>query len=845
MRVAGYWFRANFAQRITNYLSIVLLLGLVGGIAIGSITAADRTASSFNVFLKSTNPSDMSVQIYGPNLSSDLSHLKLVRHVDAMSQELNPFPKGPDPGKSSFQLENGDVAAVGALNGEYISQDKVAVVDGRRFNPRKADEFEMTAEAERLMGWRVGETITMTFFSNAQVSQTTFNPAKAKPQLRMAMHLTGTVVLNNEVVSDEVNQYPAQMIFTPALTRPLVSTERGNRPLVNEQGYVEYSLKLDHGARDVSTVEREIIAALPAGTTYTFLVASVYSGQVNRSVEPEAIALGVFGLIAALAALVIAGGLIARELKNDEGDIEVLRTLGAKRSMTLMASVLGLFIAVVTGALLADVIAVALSPLAPIGPVRAVYPQHGIAFNWSILALGFMSIVVILGALSILLARGGAKSSRARRGSGQVPLFSRVARLVSDAGLPISAALGARFALGSERRGESMPTRSALFGAVLAIAIVVATLTFGNSLSTLVSHPSLYGWNWNEAIASSGSVPPQATRLLKGDPYVAAWSGVNIANAQIDGSTVPILLVGNRATVSPPLLSGHEVDAANQIVLGGATMQALHEHLGGTVTASYGTPKDSPVYVPPTKLIIVGTTTLPAVGGSFTLHTSMGTGAILSANVEPPAFVKFLTAPYEALNGNQFVFVRLRAGATAAMARASLEKIVSVGNRALAALPNGDGAGDYGRLLNVQYPAEIENYRVMGATPVILALGLALGAIIALGLSLIASVRRRLRDLALLRSLGFLRRQLVTTIAWQASVVGVFGAVIGIPLGVVLGRWLWALFARNIYAVPEPTVSVVSLVSVALVTIALVNLVALVPARIAARTSTAQLLRSQ
>jgi hypothetical protein len=818
-----------------SYLSVVLLLGLVGGIAIGSITAADRTASSFNVFLKSTNPSDMSVQIYGPNLSSDLSHLSLVRHVDAVSQALNPFPKGPDPGKSSFQLENGDVAAMGALNGEYISQDKVAVVDGRRFNPRKADEFEMTPEAERLMGWHVGETITMAFFSNAQVSQTTFNPAKAKPQLRIAMHLTGTVVLNNEVVSDEINQYPTQMIFTPALTRPLV----------NEQGYVEYSLKLDHGARDVSTVEREIIAALPAGTTYQFLVASVYSGQVNRSVEPEAIALGVFGLIAALAALVIAGGLIARELKSDEGDIEVLRALGAKRSMTSMASVLGLFIAIVTGALLADVVAVALSPLSPIGPVRAVYPQHGIAFDWSILALGFVSIVVILGGLSVLLARGGAKSSRTRHGSGQVPMFSRVAQLVSDAGLPISAALGARFALGSERRGESMPARSALLGAVLAIAVVVATLTFGNSLSTLVSHPSLYGWNWNEAIASSGSVPPQATRLLKSDPYVAAWSGVNVADAQIDGATVPILLVGNHATVSPPLLSGHEVDAANQIVLGGATMQALHEHLGGTVTASYGTPKDSPVYVPPTKLIIVGTTTLPAVGGSFTLHTSMGTGAILSANVEPPAFVKFLTAPYEALNGNEFVFVRLRTGANPAKARASLEKIVRVGNRALAALPNGDGAGDYGQLLNVQYPAEIENYRVMGATPVILALGLALGAIVALGLSLIASVRRRLRDLALLRSLGFLRRQLVSTIAWQASMVGVFGAVIGVPLGVVLGRWLWTLFARDIYAVPQPTVSVVSLALVALVTLVLVNLVALAPARIAARTSTAQLLRSQ
>ena len=90
----------------------------------------------------------------------------------------------------------------------------------------------------------------------------------------------------------------------------------------------------------------------------------------------------------------------------------------------------------------------------------------------------------------------------------------------------------------------------------------------------------------------------------------------------------------------------------------------------------------------------------------------------------------------------------------------------------------------------------------------ILASGLAAGAGVALGLTLVASVRRRRRDLALLKTLGFTRNQLAETVAWQASVAAVIGVVIGVPVGIALGRWLWDLFARAIFAVPAPTVPV-------------------------------------
>ena len=58
-RESSYRFRATFRQRWTGYLTLVVLIGLVGGVAMAAVAGARRTQSSFPAYLASTNPSDV------------------------------------------------------------------------------------------------------------------------------------------------------------------------------------------------------------------------------------------------------------------------------------------------------------------------------------------------------------------------------------------------------------------------------------------------------------------------------------------------------------------------------------------------------------------------------------------------------------------------------------------------------------------------------------------------------------------------------------------------------------------------------------------------------------------
>jgi len=842
-RVAWYRFRATFGRRWRGCLGVVLLIGLIGGIAMASIAAGRRTQSSYPTFLASTNPSDLTVSAGAANstassgsaaLSSKLAHLAGVKHVGSL---LGPsaFPLAPN---GALRDVADQIGVFGSLNGMLQSQDRITVVEGRMANPSRADELVMTAGAAKILGVHVGQAVPLGIYTTAQTELPGFGNPSVLPRLRVRAKLVGIVVFNNQVVQDDVDRNFTFMMVTPTLLREAIAVSPATAVPVL------YGVQLEHGGRDIDTVEKEFIRAVPPGSTYEFHETSRIVSEVELAVKPESIALGAFGTIAGLVALVLGVQAISRQLRRGDEDRQVLRAIGAGPTVTASDGLIGITAAVLLGSLLAVGVAVGLSPLAPIGPVRPVYPYLGIAVDWTVLGLGLALLVGGLGTAAIVFCYRQAPY-RVNRIRHSATRSSNIAGSAEAAGLPVTGVVGVRFALEPGRGRSAVPVRSALVSTGLAVAMVVATLTFASGLKTLVSHPTLFGWNWSYALNPSDDVPPQVLKLLNHDPNVASWSGATLANAQIDGQTVPILLASPRAAVSPPVLSGHGLDATNQIVLGAATLTELHKHVGDTVTASYGTRQDAPAYVPPTRLRVVGTATFPAVGFSSFIadHTSMGSGALLSTGIEPLAFQRALRNPDPNYNGPAMVFVRLRSGVGVRAGRANLQRIAKAADKIFSNDPN--GGGNDVTVLGVQRPAQIVNYRSIGETPLILAGGLAVGALIALTLTLVASVRQRRRDLALLKSLGFTQRQLATAVAWQATVVAVVGIIVGIPIGIAIGRQLWILFARNINAVPDPTVPVLSVIFVALGTLIFANLVAALPGRAAARTPTALVLRTE
>jgi putative ABC transport system permease protein len=142
-------------------------------------------------------------------------------------------------------------------------------------------------------------------------------------------------------------------------------------------------------------------------------------------------------------------------------------------------------------------------------------------------------------------------------------------------------------------------------------------------------------------------------------------------------------------------------------------------------------------------------------------------------------------------------------------------------------------------------PGDISSYATIQSTPFALAGMLSLLALALMAYTLVTSVRRRRRDLAVLKTLGFRRGQISSSVAWQASVLATIAGVIGLPLGIIAGRWAWTVFAQQLGVPPSPVVPVGLILLAIPVGLLVANLIAWLPGRIAARTPAAVVLRSE
>jgi FtsX-like permease family len=816
-RLAWWRFSASFRQRRGGYFAIVVIIALAGGLAMASVAAARRTQSAFPRLIAASNPSNLSVDPgpYSTQALAAVSHLPGVvstKTYVALSV-LRALPNGYANLNSSF---NQQIEVVGSLNGLYFNQDRVVITQGRKPDPTRADEALVSEQTAQALGLHLNQTMTFNLYSLAQQNDQNFNPATDAPLGHQLIRITGIGVFTDEVVQDDIDRGD-RVLVTPAFTHRAIRTSAN---------YMWIGLKLRHGDAEVARVQQAYVKAAPRGIPQYFRVASVVVAQGERAVRPESIALGVFGLICGLAALVLGLQGIHRQIYSQRNDRAVLRSLGVDPIVGTVDAIFGSLMAIVVGSVLAVVVALALSPIAPLGPIHRLEVNPGISFDLTVLALGFGTMVVIFAGSAALLAIRLSPQRLVNRVSGKAGGLS-VVRAAEGSGLPISAVIGVRYALQQGTGRNAVPVRSSIVGTALALVGLIGALTFGASLNSLVAHPALYGWNWDqmlEAGAGYGNITAStATHLLSADASIAQRSNIYFDGMQIDGLSVPVIAMDPQSQPAPPILSGHGLNSDNQIVLGAATLGELHKHIGDLVHLESGRKTQT--------VKVVGTATIPTIGIGHGIHPSLGNGAVVPAH----SLSKFFLSK-RGTAGPDAILIRFRAGTDIAAATRRLNQIAST-----LSTRNSLGVS----VSAVQRPAEIVNYRSMGAAPATLGAGLALASVLALTVTLATSVRRRARDLAILKTLGFTRRQIAETVAWQSTVSVAIGAAIGVPLGIVTGRLLWNQFAKQIYVVPHAVVPTASVAVVVVVALVLANVVAAGPGRRASRTPTALVLRTE
>jgi hypothetical protein len=347
-----------------------------------------------------------------------------------------------------------------------------------------------------------------------------------------------------------------------------------------------------------------------------------------------------------------------------------------------------------------------------------------------------------------------------------------------------------------------------LFGLVAALATISAALTFGANLDRFVGTPSRWGWTWDAMLEEAQPLAPGSVERVVQD---RAFTGVSAGTrGEVVISGQPITSYGLeqlRGDVGPVATKGRLPSAPNEVAMGAQTLRELHRSVGDTVVATTGEGEN-------VRLRIVGRTLLPSMSEVTALGAEHGalftTETLYRLNPQFDGEVNFLLvdfAPGTTLREVQQRYVKHEMGA----------------------------AGP-------SKPGDIGSYDQVSSTSLVL-----VGVVTVLGVGvlmhlLVTSVRARRRELAILKCIGFTRRQVMATVGWQAVALVVAAVAFGLPLGVAGGRRAWQSFAEYLGADAPPEVPLLAFVLVGALTIALTIVIAAFPARAAARTRPATVL---
>jgi len=794
------------------WVSLALLVAFAGGCVLTAAAGARRTGSAYQRFLVASKASDVLVSPAGTGLGGYYAALARLPSAAAVAPVvgLNVLPTGPG---GRLVLSAVAAAPLDRRWGHLLEIPKV--LDGRLPLPARPGEIAVDQNGARALHVHVGSTLAMRALRAG--ASPGANAARGRP---LRQRVVGIIVTRGSVHPvTNLDKVPFVLAST-ALVRQLDPVYVGF-----DGAYVK--LRAGYSPGTAGRQAEALAQRFPATRGHVFVAdEGAQAVAVERSIRPEAISLALFALVLAITALLVVGQAATRLIAAAQPANPVLAALGMTRGQLMAAGLLEVGVAAAAGALGAAALAVAASPLMPIGTARLAEPDPGVSADAAVLTAGVVAIVV----LAVARVAGPAWRLAPGSGGGRAAAsagWSKIGGWLAGTGVPVTAAAGVRLALEPGRGRTAVPVRSAVTGAALSVLAVTAAVTFGANLMHLVHTPRLYGKTWDAAVdfGFASFTRRQAEQTLGSAPGITGWTYGNHGTVGIGGQVIPAIGVapGRGPLLSPTLLAGRPPRTGHEIVLGTSTSRRIGRTIGQTVTVTVGGHRQVDR--------IVGRAVFPNFGqGGFT-PTDLGEGAVTTA-----AGLGQQAAQPGGPPGYGFVLLRFAPGPERAVHLAAFRRSMSGICRA---------AYNPTCVVTDQRPNGITDYARIDGIPAALAAVLAVLGLAVLGQFIVVSCHRRRRDFAVLKALGLTGRQVRVITAWQVSTLTGLALLAGIPLGVAAGHWTWELFAAGLgipadFAAPLPLV----LLMVPVVILS-ANAVAFWPARAAARVNPARVLRAE
>ncbi len=829
MGTAWLTLRADLRRRWRPMLGMVLLIGLVSGVVLVAAAGARRTSTAYPRLLRWASAAQLDLVPGRPGAGgagqgrtgyyaavARLPQVASVSAVDLLGMAVQP-PHGPP---------DTNINTTGSLDAATgLTVDRVRVLAGRLYDPADPRAVMIDQRMAGLAHVRPGGILHVL----AIPGYTSAHP-HVRGEKRLALRVSAIVRFDDGIVPDNAGSAEPRALFSPAFVRQYVT---GRYPWLAISDYAGVRLRPGASLASFTRAARSLARQYPAtkGTVDVVSLADA-AAAVQRAIRPEVVALAAFAVLAGLIGLVILAQLLGRQVSLDAADYPILRALGASRGTLAATSLLRVGAVTLGGGLLGAGLAIAASPLMPVGLARLAEPDPGVEVNLAILGAG-LAVAALAPLLLVLPAAWRAASPAAGPPGAAGPAYpARPSRLGSALGLAgsVTGGLGVRMALEPGRGRTAVPVRSALAGTVVAVAALVAATVFGTSLLGLVGIPHRYGQNWTQDVdfLEPSAPAPLVARLIATQPLVRGYAVGNFGMIAVNGQVVPAIGVTQvRGRGFLTMISGRLPRRPGEIALGRRTLRATGARLGQRVRVS--------VNGRPARLRVVGEAVFPSFTENGSTATDLGQGAVVAPSL--------LSSPYEptgcvhGLTCYSFILIRYPPGTALGIADRRLEAAFSRRGCLLS-------AGCY-TLTADQRPSDIRDYSGVRDTPLFLGALLGLLAVGTLSHALLAGVRRRYRDLAMLKTLGLLRSQLLRVVFWEASTLAGAALLVGLPLGVIAGRWAWVIFAGSAGVAGQADVPVPLVLLAIPATVALANLIAAGPGWTAARVPAATVLRSE